>query len=133
MPSKCKCFSENCVIHDLCGCGKIKKRVSKCCRNCFAPKHTCIGCGKSRPKTSAKHCRDCYYQMRSSNTLKDCRPISSLIYVNCKSANRNKYNSIRAHARRVVSALRMRKICSCCSFDQGIQVCHITPIKDFEV
>lgn len=129
MPSVCSC-PNNCVKHDICKCGDIKKRNSETCRKCFLnPKYKCISCGKKRKKTTSNICRECYDQQRTDIILSNSTPIKELFY---KSGERNKYNGVRSHSRRLISSLKIKLICSCCFFKKGVQICHIIPINSFD-
>jgi predicted HNH restriction endonuclease len=43
----------------------------------------------------------------------------------------NRYNKIRQHARRISDTQNQK--CSKCNYDKHIEVCHIKPIKDFDI
>ena len=123
MPSK--------IVHDKCKCGNKKKIVSESCRDCYyesLPKYACKICGKKRKKTVAPICRDCFNKNRTDIILSNNTPISETFYAN---GGKNKYNYIRMHSRRLIVSLGIDKVCSCCKFEHGIQICHIKPISDF--
>lgn len=131
MPIKCQCPNQ-CKVHNQCDCGNIKKVVSDCCRICYyqtLPNYACQKCGKNRKKTTNKICRNCYNKERTNRIISDLTPMKETFY-DCGA--RNKYNKVRSHARRLVSSLGMKMICSCCNFQKGIQVCHIKAINLFE-
>lgn len=132
MPIKCQCDSNSCKLHDKCKCGKKKKVVSDSCRSCYysnMPKYACQVCGKKRKKTVAPICRDCYNKSRTDRIVNDDTPISELFYY---ANERNKNNGVRARARALIDSLGIDKVCSCCSFEVGIQICHIKPINKFD-
>ena len=123
MPSK--------ILHDSCNCGNKKKKVSDTCRECYLkslPKYACQSCGKHRKKTTNPICRSCYDKNRTQIILDVNTPINQLFY---SYGSRNKYNYIRSHSRRLISSLGIEKICSCCKFEHGVQICHVKPICDF--
>ena len=124
MPSK--------VVHDKCKCGNKKKIVSEYCRDCYlkslSSKYACESCGKTRNKTASPICRDCYNANRTDIILSNKTPISETFYTY---GSRNKYNYIRMHSRRLIDSLGIDKVCSCCKFEHGVQICHIKSISDF--
>ena len=118
-------------IYDTCICGSKKQKYSKHCRNCYKkqiPRFSCIECGKSRKKTISPICRDCYNSKRTNYIINDKTPIGTTFY---SKGSQNKYNFIRSHARRLFETLSIEKICACCKFEHGIQICHIQPISSF--
>lgn len=118
-------------VHDQCSCGAKKKIVSQYCRKCYfksVVKYPCQKCGKTRKKTKSPICRDCYNKNRTDIILSVTTPIKDLFYAQ---GHRNKYNYIRAHARRIINSLKIKKECACCCFSKGVQICHIKPIASF--
>lgn len=81
----------------------------------------CAICGKqigSEYSVSKKYCEDCkksYKISRASQNLND--------------ANRQ---SIRKHARLIMTKLRIPKLCGICGYDKHVEVCHIKPVRSFE-
>ena len=65
-----------------------------------------------------------FWGVRISNKT----PISETFYTY---GSRNKYNYIRMHSRRLIDSLGIDKVCSCCKFEHGVQICHIKSISDF--
>jgi len=123
MPSK--------IVHDKCKCGNTKKITSNVCRDCYyksLPKYACQSCGKNRKKTTNPICRDCFNSNRTERIVNDKTPIGETFYTH---GSRNKYNYIRSHSRRLISTLGIKKICSFCRFNQGVQICHIKPISEY--
>lgn len=124
MPSK--------VVHDKCKCGNKKKIASDCCRKCYLEnqpcKYACESCGKKRKKTASPICRDCYNKNRTEIISNDKTPIGKTFYVK---GSQNRYNYVRQHSRRLIDSLGIEKVCSCCKFEHGIQICHIKPISEY--
>ncbi len=119
------------IIHDKCKCGRNKKIVSDCCRSCYLNsnnKYSCRSCEKKRKKTKNPICRSCYNSNRINSIINDKTLIGETFY-NC--GERNKYNFIRYHARKLIDILNIDKICTGCDFSLGIQVCHVKAISNF--
>jgi hypothetical protein len=134
MTIKCNCKEsvESCKMHNVCVCGGVKKQISEYCKKCYnanRPKYSCEKCGKKRKKTLSPMCRKCFYDYQTSIISSDDRIISSMFY-NC--GERNKYNGVRCHARRLIKSLRLEFKCKCCNFSSGVQVCHIKSISSFD-
>ena len=89
----------------------------------------CPRCGiKKRFTKKGKHCRECKMALSAinlgeSNTLADCRANYA----------RQKYQKIRNHAHRMAkNVFFMDRKCFVCRYDIYVELCHVTPISDFQ-
>lgn len=122
------------ILHDNCKCGEKKKTTSETCRKCYrltvCNSISCDLCGKKRRKKSRNPlCRSCYDSKRQERIINDERLIGDVFYAD----GSNKYNYIRGIAFNLVSSLKLEKICQCCNFSKGVQICHKRAISDFPV
>ena len=89
------------------------------------PKHTCAECGTMIASMSPR-CVECSRKFRASQ-FPD-RVIGDVVYDDQGAFNA--YAKIRGRARTIAKKAGW-KVCRNCGYDKHIEVCHITPIKNF--
>ncbi len=119
-------------------CSKSTKNPKFCNKSCAA-----IYNNKKVPKRKRKqyHCRHCGTEIPSRRTTcSDCNPsivdwsirtIRDCLMLNSKHAN--KYRRIRDHARYSYNNSNRPRNCEKCSYDKHYEVCHIKPIRLFDL
>jgi len=88
----------------------------------------CKQCGK--PNTSTRiYCRSCWQKQDKAKEFA-MLPLSSLRQVTGKK-HYQIYGTIRMYSRSIYKNIHGKVNCLYCGYDKHVEICHITPIKDF--
>lgn len=87
----------------------------------------CPDCGKAKNRTSIR-CHAC--KVLSNLTIQNERTLGDIML----SGNaRVKWSMVRTLARRILKVYGVKPCCKYCGFDIVVDVCHLTPISEFDL